>query len=603
MTLTMAQPSGGPYGPVKQNFTLPKTTGTVFYVAPDGNPDAPGKVLTEPATIESVIKMAKTGDVIVLRGGTYRTGDLKFNQGITIQPYAEEQPVLKGSLQAKEWKKIGNNLWKTSWEKLFPAEPDNWWSRDRYGKSTPLHLFNNDMVFVDGRILKSVGWEGDVNENTFYINYSNKTVYLGTDPATHLIEITAYNRGLQRVTGEINGKASDKKGFVLKGVKMIHYAYCALEIDGYEPQGIADPSTFGKDVVGSVIENCTFAWCGRVGAYLRGDNTVLRNCDVHHTTTEGVYLLSSSDCLIEKCKFSQNNIEDINGYYPAAVKIFNQTHRVTCRDNLVYDLPLSNGIWYDVGNVDGRFLNNRVTHVGTNFGKAPDFSKMWPNFNGFFFEISKGAICAGNVFEDCDQGVFILNSSNVEIYQNTFVNSTVCIRRDLRSAVNDHFGWHPSTGPGMEERFGHIFMNNLMVGDENFRVPFMSVGQHQQLCGKLKDSQVKQMDYNVIVNDTESNNHVLANWSPSANPSQAEGCDRQLQSADDFKSVFEGSSAHSLYFSEPDLQVFKSRELGNYELIPGFKGAAVATVLPVTVQKLLGLTTKYIPYIGAYTNH
>ena len=66
--------------------------------------------------------------------------------------------------------------------------------------------------------------------------------------------------------------------------------------------------------------------------------------------------------------FSRNNIEDITGYYPAAVKIFNQTHRVTCRDNLIYDLPISNGIWYDVGNVDGRFLNNWVEGVGNSKG-------------------------------------------------------------------------------------------------------------------------------------------------------------------------------------------------------------------------------------------
>ena len=29
------------------------------------------------------------------------------------------------------------------------------------------------MVFVDGKILKSAGWEGDVDENSFYIDYKN----------------------------------------------------------------------------------------------------------------------------------------------------------------------------------------------------------------------------------------------------------------------------------------------------------------------------------------------------------------------------------------------------------------------------------------------
>lgn len=159
----------------------------------------------------------------------------------------------------------------------------------------------------------------------------------------------------------------------------------------------------------------------------------------------------------------------------------------------------------------------------------------------------------------------------------------------------------PSGGP-----YGPVKQNYVLpktVGNV-----FYAAGHHavyecrtaSGFCGKLKESQVKQMDYNVIVNDPENNNHVLANWSPSANSSQVQGCDRQLQSADDFQSVFDGSSLHSLYFSEPDLQVFKSRELGNYELIPNFKGASGATVLPVTVQKLLGLSPKYVSYIGAY---
>lgn len=593
-----AQPSGGPYGPVKQSYEVPKTTGKIFYASPDGNASAAGDNLNATTTIETAISKARTGDVIILKGGIYRTGDLKFNQGITIQPYRDEQPILKGTLEAKEWRSIGKNLWKISWEKLFPDKPDDWWRRDRYGKNTPLHLFNNDMVFIDGKLLKSVGWEGEVDENSFYIDYGSKSIYIGTDPKDRLVEITAFNRGLFRVITDLNGVVSDKKGFNLRGIVLTQYTYCALEIDGADPQRIADPSEFGKDVVGSVIEHSTFSYCGRVGIYMKGDNTVIRNCEVHHTTTEGVYLLASSDCLLERNKFSQNNIENIDGYYPAAVKIFNQTRRIMCRDNLVYDLPLSNGIWYDVGNVDGRFINNWVKDVGTNKGQRPDYSLMWPNYNGFFFEISKGAICAGNVFEDCDQGIFILNSCNVEIYNNTFVNSTACIRRDLRSAVGDHFGWHPSTGPDVDERFGHVFVNNLMVGDKNFTVPFMAVGQHQDLCSKLKDPQLKQLDYNVMIKDPESKGSILVNWSPSKAPNSGT-CDQNIQSVDELNSLLDQASAHNQYFSSLNLQVFQSRELSNYQVSTSFNAGPAATI-PVNIQKLLNLTAKNKPYAGAY---
>ncbi len=590
-----AQPSGGPYGPVNQTYELPKVTGKIYYVAPDGKAGLPGDQIAQPTSIESALANAKTGDAIVLRGGTYRTGDLEFNQGITIQPYADEQPVFKGTLEAKEWKAISGGLWKTSWDHFFASSPDDWWSSDRFGMETPLHIFNNDMVFVDRKILKSAGWAGEVDENSFYIDYKNKFVYIGADPANHLIEITAHNYGLHRVTKDVHGKPNDHKGVVIKGITLTQYAYCAFEIDGFEPQGPADPSTFGKDVVGSVIENCTFSFCGRVGAYLRGDNLVLRQCDVNNTTTEGIYLLSSSDCLLEKNKFSRNNIEDIKGYYPAAVKIFNQTHRVTCRDNLVYDLPISNGIWYDVGNVDGRFLNNWVEGVGNNKGAGTN-NQMWPSNNGFFFEISKGAVCAGNVFVNCDHGIMILNSCNVQVYQNTFVNSTACIGRDKRSAVADHFGWHPSTGPDVDQRYGHVFVNNLLTGDANFKRPLMLVWQHPDLCQRLDKSPLKQYDYNVYVKDANNGLKAIAYWSPASGA----GCQKVVESPDDLKTLFEGSSANSKVFESYNLPLFKSPELGDYQLNQAFPGVNTATVLPDEIKKLLGLQPKYKPYIGAF---
>ena len=95
-----AQPSGGPYGPIRQKYDLPKDAGKIYYVAPDGNAEETGETLEKPTTLEAAIERVVTGDAIVMRGGTYRTGGLLLNQGITIQPYADEQPILKGTFVA-----------------------------------------------------------------------------------------------------------------------------------------------------------------------------------------------------------------------------------------------------------------------------------------------------------------------------------------------------------------------------------------------------------------------------------------------------------------------------------------------------------------------
>jgi parallel beta-helix repeat protein len=596
LTIATAQPSGGPYGPMQQTYQLPKVEGKIYYVAVDGRADQSGESLASPTSLEAAIERVRTGDGIVMRGGTYRTGNLLLNQGITIQPYADEQPVMNGTFVPAEWKNLGNGLWKTSWSRLFPAKPDTWWSRDRFGKETPLYIFNNDMVFVDGKFLKAVGREGEVDENSYYIDYDSKQVYIGADPSNHLVEITAFDIALKRIIGEVHGKTSDHRGPVIRGITFTQYAYRALEVEGHEPNGVSPESEHGKDVIGTTLEDCTITFCSRVAAYLRGDHLTLRRCKVSDTSTEGIYIIGSSDVLLEKNIFSRNNIERITGYYPAAVKIFNQSYRVTCQDNLVIDLPYSNGIWYDVGNVDGRFLNNWIEGVGDVNRKFND-KAPYPSQNGFFFEISRGAVCAGNVFVNCDQGIFVLNSSDVQLYQNTLVNSTMCIGRNARTAANDRmFGWHSSTGPDVDKRGGHVFVNNLLTGDSKYHRPLLFVYQPDSLCKQLTNSQLKQLDNNIYVRGIEKASSPLILWGPTA----GDQCQVGFESVGELHKLYPQFETRSVSFSGYDGPLFKSATLRNYQLLPTAPGATVGAQLPSEIRTLLTQSKKGAPYVGAY---
>ncbi len=592
MTL-IAQPSGGPYGPIQQTYDLPKVEGTIYYVAPDGKSDQSGEELSNPTTIESAIEKVKTGDAIVMRGGTYRTGNLVFNQGITIQPYKDELPVLKGTYIAKDWEKQENGLWVTKWEYLFPSKPDSWWRRYRHGSDVPLHRFNNDMVFVNGRFLQSAGWEGELYENSYYIDYETGLVYLAVDPTDKLIEITAFNVGLLRTTKDIHGKTSDKIGPTIRGITLTQYAYRAIEVEGYYPEKLDPEENHGKDVIGSTFENCTISYCSRVAGYFKGDHMTFRHCRISNTSTEGIYIIASSDVLLEKNIFERNNIEHLQGYYPSAVKIFNQCYRVTCRDNLVRDLENSIGIWYDVGNVDGVFINNwcENVHYNETHRKPND---VWPTGAGFYFEISKGAVCAGNLFVNCDAGIHLRNAANVEVYQNTFINSQALIGRDTRTAKGDHFDWHPSTGPGIDERDDHIFENNFMVADNNFKESLLYVWQPDKLCGMVTKPQLRQLDYNVYVRTFEDNASALIQWCTFEN----NDCKTLfLNSVDELQKINPEYSVHSKYFPNYHGPLFKGIEVGNYQLLKSFPGSNDAAVLPSEISKLLGQTGKYI---GAY---
>jgi len=589
-----AQPIEITYGPINKVYELPVVDGEIYYVTPDGKADADGKDINQPASIETAISKAVTGDAIIMRGGIYRTGNLTFNQGITIQPYRDETPVLKGTLEADTWQKTEDSLWVTHWEHLFPAGPEAWWNRAREEQFTPLHRFNNDGVFIDGNYLQSVGNKEEVNEGTFFVDYSAGQIYIGVDPAGRLVEITAFRKAIFRTTRDVHGKSSDKKGPKIYGLEISQYPDTMVHIDGYYPQGISSEAQHGKDVVGTLFENCIFSNCFRIAVFAIGDSLIMRNCTVKNTNTEGVYIVASSDVLLERNIFTHNNIEKWTGFYPAAVKIFNQTHRVTCRENRIIDHPFSHGVWYDVGNVDGIFVNNWSEKVGSLDNPFFD-TQVWPSDNAFFFEISKGAICAGNVFVNCDQ-VLILNSCDAGVYNNTFINSRFCFGRDSRGDANDHFGWHITTGPGVDERDGHVFVNNLFVMDEDIPKPQLFVWQPSFMCQRLKMPQLKTLDHNLYIRRLNAGKAPLMLWSPAGN----EKCQAAIHSPEELTALYSDLSLNSKYLQPYSEPVFIDAAKGDFHLLKVFADLNKGKTLPDEVIKAMGLSGQESSFIGAY---
>jgi len=589
-TPALAQPSGGPYGPVAQRYAVPKVPQEarhVFFVAPQGRAEASGTSLDQPTSIESAIARVSTGDAIVMRGGTYRSGGLELNQGVTIQPYLDEVPVLKGTREATEWESLGHDVWRTRWATLFPAQPLGWWRKEREGMLTPLHRFNNDMVFIDGERLHSAGWEGELSPKTFYVDYAKGYVYVGVNPAGRTVEITAHDIALHRSSHPVNGRPSDRQGPVLRGITFTQYAYRAIDIEGKKPSTLVsqeptdDPvgpspeSEHGKEVVGTLLENVTITQCSRVAGYFRGDHLVIRNSLISDTGTEGIYVIGSNDVLLERNIVRRNNTEHLTGYYPAAVKIFNQSHRVVVRDNLIIEHPDSNGVWYDVGNVEGQFINNHVE--GTQAG--------------LFFEISKGVIVAGNVFVNNWQGVRVLNSSKARVYNNTFVNSPAVFERNERSAQGDHFGWHPQTGPDVNERVGHVFEGNLLVGSAESQGPLLRFEQAPVTCGKVTQVMSTRVDGNLYLRAAGKSAQPLVSWAPVAGAD----CQTSFASLEEFRKAVPGVEAQGHAELGVPGAILRSPELRRFELARVPEGVRP---LPVAeeARKALGWTgTVHLP--------
>ncbi len=581
-----AQPSGGPYGPVDQNYKIPKAP-HVYYVAPDGKADAAGTSLKAPTTIDAAVEKAVTGDAIVLRGCVYRTGNLTFNQKIIFQPYATERPILKGTEVATKWEPAGENVWKTSWTKLFPATPLSWWNRKKEEAKTPLHRFNNDMVFVDGEFLKSAGSVAELDAHSYYIDYQAKEVYIGVDPAGKTVEITAHDGALIRTTKPVNGKESDKKGPVIRGLTITQYAWRCMEVEGKkqfgpndeptnEPVGAADPSTYGKEVTGTTLENVTISYCSRVAGWFRGDHLTIRNSLVSDTSTEGIYVIGSSDVLLEHNIIKRNNIEQLTGYYPGAVKIFNQSHHVVIRDNLILENPYSNGVWYDVGNRDGVFVNNYVEGA----------------LVGFFFEISKGVTVAGNVFAHNGRGSWILNSSGAKVYNNTYLDNPAAFTHTERVPTGDLFDWHSSTGPGINERFGHVFQNNLLVASETYRNPLLLLEQTPAVCPKQTPEQAEKIYGNTYVRSGTLQTPLIAG-------DTGPNCSITYGSLAEFRQAQPKFEAHGRQIDSTARSIFKAPDIDRFELRAALPAPAGSTI-PAAVIRLLGWNKIKGPVTGAY---
>ncbi len=568
----VAQPSGGPYGPIQQTYELPAAK-RIYYVAPDGLPDSPGRSLEQPTSLAAAISRVITGDAIILRGGIYRTGGLRVSQGVTLQPYADERPILKGTEVATDWQALPDNRWQTYWSRLFPAEPADWWNRFNIIR-TPLHLFNNDMLFLDGRLLSAVGNLKDLTPDSYHIDYERGLVTIGTDPTDRTVEITAQNSALVRTIRPAHGKPNDQVGITLRGITFTQYARLALEIEGTEPSAYMPPENFGKEIIGSTLEHLTLSFCSRVAGYFRGDNLTIRHCLVSDCGTEGLYIINSADVLLERNIVTRtNSAEKFWGYYASSVKIFNQSYRTVCRENLIIDNPNASGIWYDVGNVDGLIVNNWFQNTR----------------DGFFFEISKGAICAGNVFVDCTPGSRVLNSSNVQLYQNTYYNSQASFERSARShTAGDHFGWHSSAGPDVEERHGHVFLNNLLAADSTFQGSLLNFRQTPDLVDRLTEPQVKTLDGNFYARQPTPSKEPLITLSP--NPEKE--LSLELDSPEQIHALypdFSDSSEALLNYSGP---LFRGAELGNFDLSPDSPAIDSALPTPPVIKKLLHLPAK-----------
>jgi hypothetical protein len=185
----------------------------------------------------------------------------------------------------------------------------------------------------------------------------------------------------------------------------------------------------------------------------------------------------------------------------------------------------------------------------------------------------------------------------VHAYNNTFYNARVAFDRNDRVAAGDVFDWHTTTGPGLDERQGQIFLHNVMAASDSFRGPLLEFGQWpSSLCDKLKNAQATEVDGNVYLRDAASATEPLIVYAPS----QGENCASRLGSLDDFRKLEPAFEKNGVEIDRSPRSILKGPDLGHFELQHPLPNAPAMNFLPPEVRTLLGWSEAEAKTPGAF---
>ncbi len=468
--------------------------GNALFVATTGNDETGNGSEGNPyATIQKAFMVASPGATIVMREGEYRTGTalIDINKRVTIQPYPHEKVWFKGSLEVSAgWTAAADNRWtKTGLPRLttenvaigsFCTDGTNTCSLD---PDFPMAKYR-EMVFINGVAQRQVATREEVTpgENEFWVDRgtladnardNNGTYVLGKDPTGQVVEVASREVAFRFIAA----------GSILRGIGFLHYARWSFEVAAQD----------------MLVESNTVAYSAAEGARASGGVGkkffVNRNI-FSYNGKKGFQIYNGNESIIENNVFSYNNTENFRVSYGAAGFKIMRSPGAHIRDN-VFENNLSMGFWMDMGNYGMKAYRNL-----SRLNKSA----------GIYYEVSTMATIAGNVCVSNGTGIFIVNSNNVVVYNNTLVDNVdnILIIDDNRPI--DVAG---ERLPGDDWNVRKIdLVNNLISNgrtDRNGRG--VTADQRRTCAATQNDPIVDLMDYNFYYRPTlTTRNQVQIRW-------------------------------------------------------------------------------------------
>ncbi len=381
-----------------------------IHVAVDGDDAAEGSAAAPLRTLEAAVRRSDDGDTILVHSGTYRESlKIEGRPGLRLVAAAGADVWLDGSVVVPEWSRE-NGLWvSTGWTAEFNASPTYSWgapdhSRTGWNFVDPAHPLaaHPDQVWIDDERQVQVGSASEVREGTFYVDYQNDELVLGSDPGGATVTASARSRALRVRSADV----------LVRGIGIRKYAPSVPHMGAVtvEAPGVT------LDRV-SVTDNAT------TGVHVLSEGVRLQDVALERNGMLGLSATEADGLELVRLTVRDNNLERFN-QSPAAGGAKIGRSRGVLVENSTFTGNLANGLWFDESAYDIAIVHSRVLD---NTG------------HGVSIEVSGEAAVVGNVIaRNVGNGLKLNDTEDVDVWNNTFVDNNRSI-----NVVQDDRDLHP----------------------------------------------------------------------------------------------------------------------------------------------------------------
>ena len=411
------------------------------HVAPWGSDGASGSASAPLRTLTKALQVAPSSGTIVLRGGAYNER-VEIYKTLTIQSYPGEEVWLDGSTAVQGWVKDGARWRHDGWTTRFDHSPT-------YTKGAPDLTIKDwqfvntatapmaahpDQLWINGGRQKQAASLGALTEGSFYLDESTSRLYVGSDPTGK--SVTASN-----LAQAMNIRAP---GVVVRGIGIRRFAPSVWHTGAV---------TLEKPDV--TLENVHISEMATTGVSIQARGARLRQVTVSYSGMLGIHARFADDLVLSKVLARRNNIESFNIAPVSGGAKLGASRGITVIDSNFSD-NYGPGFWEDLS------VYNTVIR-GSNFNRNSG--------DGLFLELSARAVVGDSLFlHNRLDGIKVNNTSNVKIWNNTFVGNgrSLWLVQDARrntnrydQAVDPRIPW---PDPEMPWQLEDVTVSNNVIG-------------------------------------------------------------------------------------------------------------------------------------------